>query len=91
MRRGRRVSWKDAVARSHGGSLHRADGTSRPARFYVGEDEDDPRDRERIDPSAYATWVEGDGTIGIRRSAASVSVGATPAYASKYDAVDWGN
>lgn len=81
----------DATTHVHGGSLHQDDGTSRRARFYFGDGEDAPRDAERIDPSAYATWVEDDGAIGIRRGNASVSVGASPAYAAKYDDVDWGN
>jgi hypothetical protein len=85
------VSSKDGVARARVGSIHHDDGVVRPARFYYGDDEAAPHDNERIDPSAYATWVEDDGAIGIRRGTSSVSVGATPAYAAKYDEVDWGN
>jgi hypothetical protein len=81
----------DEPARVCGGMLHHDDGTACPARFYFGEDEAAPLDRERIDPRTCAMWVEDDGAIGIRRSASSVSVGATPAYAAKYDDVDWGN
>lgn len=85
------MSSKDIVARVRGGSVHHDDGTTCPARFYYGDDEAAPRDRERIDPTAYATWIESDGAIGIRRGTSSVSVGATPVYAAKYDEVDWGN
>ena len=76
--------------RSKSGLLHHEDGSVEPARFYYGDHEEDPPSRTRLDPNHYATWVEDDGTVGIRRGT-SVSIGATPAYSANYDAVDWGN
>jgi len=78
------------AARAIHGSLQHDDGTACPARFYYGDEEPVPLGRERIDPARYATWVEDDGAIGIRRGT-SVMVGASRQYASKYDEVDWGN
>ena len=72
------------------GLLHHEDGSVEPARFYYGDHEEDPPNRTRIDQDHYATWVEGDGTVGIRRGT-SVSVGAAVTYSANYDAVDWGN
>jgi hypothetical protein len=79
-----------AELRSKTGVLQHEDGRVETARFYYGADEADPPDRTRIDPIQYATWVEDDGAVGIRRGT-SVSVGATTAYSAAYDAVDWGN
>jgi len=76
--------------RSKTGLLSHHDGRVEKARFYYGADEDDPPDRARLDPDRHATWVEDDGAVGIRRGT-SISVGASPAYSTKYDAVDWGN
>lgn len=76
--------------RSKAGFLSHEDGRVEAARFYYGEHEEDPPSRTRLDPSHYATWIEDDGTIGIRRGT-SVSIGATHAYSANYDAVDWGN
>jgi hypothetical protein len=72
------------------GLLRHHDGTIEPARFYYGEHEEDPPNRTRIDPEQHTTWVENDGTVGIRRGT-SISVGATSAYSAHYDDVDWGN
>lgn len=72
------------------GILSHHDGRVASARFYYGADEDAPPDRAQIDPERHATWVEDDGTVGIRRGT-SVSIGATPAYSTNYDTVDWGN
>ena len=79
-----------ASLRSKTGLLNHHDGRVEKARFYYGADEDAPLDRMRLDPEQHATWVEDDGTVGIRRGT-SVSVGATAAYATNYDALDWGN
>jgi hypothetical protein len=79
-----------AELRSKTGLLRHEDGRVEQARFYYGEGEDPPPDHSRLDPSRHATWLEHDGTVGIRRGT-SVSVGATPAYAANYDALDWGN
>ena len=79
-----------AKLRSQTGLLQHDDGRVEKARFYYGADEDAPTDRTRIDPSCHATWLEHDGTVGIRRGT-SVSVGATAAYAERYDDLDWGN
>lgn len=76
--------------RSKTGFLNHRDGRIANARFYYGANEDAPPDRTPIDLDQHATWVEDDGTVGIRRGT-SVSVGATPAYAANYDALDWGN
>ncbi len=76
--------------RSKAGLLRHDDGRVEPARFYYGDHEEDPPNRTRIDPARYATWVEADGAVGIRRGT-STSVGASPTYAANYDAVDWGN
>ena len=76
--------------RSKTGFLSHQDGRVAKARFYYGDDEDDPPARAQLDPDRYATWVEDDGTVGIRRGT-SVSIGATPAYSANYDTVDWGN
>lgn len=70
--------------------MRHEDGRVDPARFYYGDNEDDPPGRTHLDPSQYATWIEGDGTVGIRRGTA-VSVGASAAYSANYDSVDWGN
>ena len=79
-----------AAPRSKTGFLKHDDGSVASARFYYGDDEDAPPTRSRIDPEKHTTWIEDDGSIGIRRGTA-VSVGATRAYASNYDNVDWGN
>jgi hypothetical protein len=76
--------------RSKSGLLRHEDGSVEPARFYYGDQEQDPPDRTRIDPAHYATWIEDDGAVGIRRGT-SISVGATAAYSANYDALDWGN
>ena len=79
-----------AELRSKPGILRHDDGRVEHARFYYGENEEAPADRTRIDPSCYATWVDHDGAVGIRRGT-SVSVGASAGYAQNYDAIDWGN
>jgi hypothetical protein len=76
--------------RSKTGFLNHHDGRVERARFYYGPDEVAPPDRGQLDPEKHATWVEDDGTVGIRRGT-SVSVGASAAYAANYDALDWGN
>lgn len=76
--------------RSKTGLLSHHDGHVERARFYYGADEDDPPNRTQLDPDRHATWVEDDGTVGIRRGT-SVSIGAAPAYSANYDTVDWGN
>ena len=76
--------------RSKTGLLNHHDGRVARARFYYGPDEDAPPDRSQIDPEKHATWVEDDGTVGIRRGT-SVSIGATASYSANYDALDWGN
>lgn len=76
--------------RSKTGLLNHRDGRVARARFYYGADEDAPPDRAQIDPDQHATWVEDDGTVGIRRGT-SISIGATAAYSTNYDTVDWGN
>jgi hypothetical protein len=81
---------KDDAAHAIHGSLHHDDGTVKPARFYFGDDEPEPRNSERIDGERYATWVEDDGAIGIRRGT-SVTIGASKQYAAKYDEINWGN
>ena len=75
--------------RSKTGFLSHHDGRVKKARFYYGANEDEPPVRAQLDPDRHATWVEDDGTIGIRRGT-SVSIGAAAAYAANYDAVDWG-
>jgi hypothetical protein len=72
------------------GQLSYRDGSARPARYYYGEGEDAPQDRESIDPDHHATWIEDDGVVGIRRGT-TASVGASPVYSANYDALDWGN
>lgn len=79
-----------AALRSKTGFLTRNDGRVESARFYYGADEDPPPNRSQLDPEKHTTWVEHDGTVGIRRGTA-VTVGATRAYAVNYDSVDWGN
>lgn len=79
-----------AELRSKTGLLRHDDGSVEGARFYYGENEEPPPDRTRIDPNNYATWLEADGAVGIRRGT-SVSIGASPAYSANYDALDWGN
>ena len=79
-----------APLRSKTGFLNHPDGRIENARFYYGDSEDAPPDHTQIDPNQHATWVEDDGTVGIRRGT-SVSVGATPAYTANYDTLDWGN
>jgi hypothetical protein len=79
-----------ATPRSKTGLLNYRDGRVEPARFYYGEGETAPLNRTQIDPEHHATWVEDDGTIGIRRGTA-VSIGASAAYSASYDAIDWGN
>lgn len=76
--------------RSKTGILHHHDGRVEPARFYYGDNEGAPPRLMHIDSEHYATWDEGDGTVGIRRGT-SVSVGASAAYSVNYDALDWGN
>jgi hypothetical protein len=78
------------LPRSKTGLVRREDGHVEPARFYYGDHEDDPPSRAHLDPKHYATWVEDDGAVGIRRGT-SVSVGASAAYSANYDTVDWGN
>ena len=79
-----------STPRVKSGLLHHEDGRIDSARYYYGDHEQDPPERTRIDPESYATWIEDDGAVGIRRGT-SVSVGASPAYAANYDAFDWGN
>jgi len=79
-----------AELRSKTGLLRYHDGSVNHARYYYGVDEAEPPNRTQIDPEHHATWIEDDGIVGIRRGTA-VSVGATPAYAANYDALDWGN
>lgn len=79
-----------SALRSKSGVLRHEDGSIEQARFYYGPDEEAPEHRLRLDPEHHATWIESDGVVGIRRGT-SVSVGATRAYASNYDTVDWGN
>jgi hypothetical protein len=79
---------KDGAAQALHGSVESADGTVCAARFYYGDGEPRPPSQERLDPDRYATWIEDDGAIGIRRGT-SVLVGATKQYAAKYDDVDW--
>ena len=77
--------------RSKAGLLRRhEDGSVTQARFYYGDHEQDPPDRARIDPDNYTTWIEDDGTVGIRRGT-SVSIGAAATYTAHYDTIDWGN
>ena len=71
------------------GYLHHRDGRVERARLYHGAGES-PARHVVVDPDLYSTWTEDDGAVGIRRGT-STSVGATPTYAAKYDAVDWGN
>ena len=78
------------VPRCKTGLLHYGDGRVAPARLYYGDGEADPPSRVHVDPEHYATWVEGDGAVGIRRGK-SASIGATAAYAANYDTLDWGN
>ena len=76
--------------RSKKGRLRHGDGRVNNARFYYSADEEVPPDKSQLDPEKHTTWVEHDGTIGIRRGTA-ISVGASYAYAVNYDNVDWGN
>ena len=79
-----------ASLRSKTGLLTHHDGRVEQARFYYGPDEDAPPSRSRIDPEQHSTWVQDDGTVGIRRGT-SISVGATASYSANYEALDWGN
>jgi hypothetical protein len=81
---------KEGAARAIRGSLRHDDGTVDAARFYYGDDEPTPLNRERINPDRYAMWIEDDGVVGIRRGT-SVTIGASKQYSSKYDQIDWGN
>lgn len=74
----------------HEGTVQSNRGETRQARFYLGDGEECPQDRESIGRDTHTTWEMGDGTIGIRRGTA-VSVGASRSYSTKYDDVDWGN
>jgi len=76
--------------RAKTGFLNYRDGSAARARFYYGADETEPQNHAQIDPESHATWVEDDGAVGIRRGT-STSVGATAAYSTNYDALDWGN
>ena len=78
-----------AAPHSKSGLLYHADGRVDRARFYHGDGEPPPR-RLLVDPADYATWMEVDGTVGIRRGT-TVSIGATTAYSTNYDSLDWGN
>lgn len=66
------------------------DGSRAPARFYYGDDEEPPVHGadEVINDSTHTRWIEADGVVGIRRGAAAF-VGASRAYAAKYDEIDW--
>jgi hypothetical protein len=75
--------------RSKAGRLHFEDGSVEPARFYYSNHEEEPPPLTQVD-SRYTTWIEDDGTVGIRRGT-SISVGASAAYAANYDTLDWGN
>lgn len=75
--------------RSKTGHLLRTDGRIEPARFYYGDHEEDPPQRTQVD-SRYATWIEDDGTVGIRRGT-SISIGASAAYSANYETLNWGN
>jgi hypothetical protein len=77
-----------AELRAKNGLLNYHDGRAEPARFYYGDDEAEPQNHDRIDPESHATWIEADGTVGIRRGT-SISVGATAAYSTNYDTLDW--
>jgi hypothetical protein len=79
-----------SALRSKTGILNYHNGSAQPARFYYNNDEDEPQSHTQIDSEHHAAWIEDDGAVGIRTRPA-VSVGATPAYSSRYDAVDWGN
>jgi len=79
-----------ADLRAKSGFVHNSDGRAAPARFYYGDGEDEPPSRTTLNPNDHATWVEDDGAIGIRRGT-TVSIGASSAYAARYDDVDWGN
>jgi len=76
--------------RSKTGCLYHKDGSIEPARFYYGDHEEDPPHVARIDSKHYTTWIEDDGTVGIRHGS-SISIGASAAYSANYDALDWGN
>jgi hypothetical protein len=76
--------------RAKQGILNYHDGSEAPARFYYGDNEDEPQNHAQVDPETHATWIEDDGVVGIRRGT-SVSVGASPTYSANYDTVDWGN
>ncbi len=79
-----------STPQSKTGLLRHDDGRVKAARFYYGDNEPAPPDRTRVDPKQYATWIEDDGVVGIRRGT-SVSVGASVTYSENYNAVDWGN
>ena len=78
-----------AQLRSKAGFVTHNDGCAHNARFYFGADEDEPPNRGELDPERHTTWVEADGTVGIRRGTA-VSIGASAAYSANYDSLDWG-
>jgi hypothetical protein len=78
-----------STPRSKAGRLHLKDGSIEPARFYYSGCEEEPLSLTQID-SRYTTWIEDDGTVGIRRGT-SISVGASAAYSANYDTLDWGN
>jgi hypothetical protein len=79
-----------SVPRSKTGLLRYNDGHIELARFYYGDHEEAPPSRVRIDSARYATWIEDDGTVGIRQGT-SAAVGASAAYSTNYNALDWGN
>ena len=80
-----------AELRAKTGVLTYQDGSADRARFYYdADDEAEPQNQDRIDPENHATWTEDDGVIGIRRGT-TISVGASAAYSSSYDAIDWSN
>jgi len=72
------------------GVLNDDDGSTERARFYYGADEAVPENRSWISAENHVTWVEEDGTVGIRRGT-QISVGASAAYSANYDTIDWGN
>ena len=79
--------------RSQAGLLHFKDGSTEPARFYYSDHEDPPPPLIQVD-AQHTTWIEDDGTVGIRRGApisVGASVGASAAYSANYEALDWGN
>jgi len=78
--------------RSKTGHLHYSDGRVESARFYYGDHEEDPPPCTQVD-SRHTTWIEDDGAVGIRRgtSISSASVGASAAYSTNYDSLEWGS